>query len=119
MKCLKFLAMQGVLVTCALVGSAAWAYHSAGFEHRQPDRHIGVFMSQPTFGGSRHASALALAPQIIVVRDPSVCSQHNVAGAPGMQPAFWYYCADPQGYYPHLTECRAGWQQVAPLPPPR
>ena len=127
MKSLRILAMPGVLVACALAGSAAWAFHNGGFEHQRPDRQIGVFMSHPTFGGSRHAAAFALAPQVthqvtpqvIVVRDPSVCSQHNVAGSPGVQPAYWYYCADPQGYYPHLTQCQAGWQMVAPLPPPR
>jgi len=27
---------------------------------------------------------------------------------------FWYYCADPPGYYPSVTDCPVGWQQVAP-----
>ena len=31
---------------------------------------------------------------------------------------FWYYCQNPQGYYPYVRECPAGWQQVAPQPPP-
>lgn len=30
----------------------------------------------------------------------------------------WYYCQDPQGYYPYVRECPGGWQQVAPQPPP-
>ncbi len=29
---------------------------------------------------------------------------------------YWYYCADPEGYYPYVKECRAGWQPVAPAP---
>jgi hypothetical protein len=24
----------------------------------------------------------------------------------------WYYCADPPGYYPYVTQCNAGWQAV-------
>jgi hypothetical protein len=24
----------------------------------------------------------------------------------------WYYCADPAGYYPYVTQCNAGWQAV-------
>ena len=29
----------------------------------------------------------------------------------------WYYCDNPQGYYPYIKECPGGWQQVAPQPP--
>jgi len=31
--------------------------------------------------------------------------------------ASWYYCADPQGYYPYVEKCPGGWQTVAPRPP--
>jgi hypothetical protein len=24
----------------------------------------------------------------------------------------WYYCADPAGYYPYVTQCNTGWQTV-------
>lgn len=34
------------------------------------------------------------------------------------QPGYWYYCANPQGYYPYLTQCPGGWQRVRPQPPP-
>lgn len=30
--------------------------------------------------------------------------------------AFWYYCADPQGYYPDVKQCRVDWQAVPPRP---
>jgi len=30
--------------------------------------------------------------------------------------ASWYYCADPQGYYPYVEQCRGDWQAVAPRP---
>ena len=30
---------------------------------------------------------------------------------------YWYYCQNPQGYYPYVKECPGGWQQVAPQPP--
>jgi hypothetical protein len=36
--------------------------------------------------------------------------------APAQQ--YWYYCQNPQGYYPYVRECPGGWQQVAPQPPP-
>jgi hypothetical protein len=31
------------------------------------------------------------------------------------QPYFsqtWYYCSDPAGYYPYVTQCNTGWQAV-------
>jgi hypothetical protein len=24
----------------------------------------------------------------------------------------WYYCSDPPGYYPDVTQCNTGWQTV-------
>lgn len=32
------------------------------------------------------------------------------------QSAYWYYCADPQGYYPYVAQCPGGWQRVRPAP---
>lgn len=33
---------------------------------------------------------------------------------PQPQTNYWYYCQDPEGYYPDVNECPDGWQQVAP-----
>jgi len=30
---------------------------------------------------------------------------------------WWYYCAQPAGYYPHVQQCPAGWTRVAATPP--
>ena len=27
---------------------------------------------------------------------------------------YWYYCSDPAGYYPYVSECNTGWQAVQP-----
>jgi hypothetical protein len=27
-------------------------------------------------------------------------------------PQTWYYCADPAGYYPYVTQCNTEWQAV-------
>jgi hypothetical protein len=32
---------------------------------------------------------------------------------------YWYYCTDPQGYYPYVTDCPSGWLQVVPRGPAR
>lgn len=32
------------------------------------------------------------------------------------EPAYWYYCQDPQGYYPYVKQCAKGWMKVVPTP---
>jgi hypothetical protein len=48
-------------------------------------------------------------PQVYVPPSPPVAAQ-----PPPL--SYWYYCADPQGYYPYVRECPGGWRQVAPQP---
>jgi hypothetical protein len=37
------------------------------------------------------------------------------------QPNYWYYCQNPQGYYPYIQQCPGGWMTVVPpaAPPGR
>ncbi len=37
----------------------------------------------------------------------------------GPQQQYWYYCKDPQGYYPYVASCPGGWTKVAPTQPPQ
>ncbi len=34
------------------------------------------------------------------------------------QPDYWYFCQNPQGYYPYVKQCPNGWTRVAPAQPP-
>ena len=34
------------------------------------------------------------------------------------QSDYWYYCQNPQGYYPYVNSCPGGWMKVVPQPPP-
>ena len=29
-------------------------------------------------------------------------------------PYYWYYCPNPQGYYPYVKSCPGGWMKVVP-----
>ncbi len=29
-------------------------------------------------------------------------------------PQYWYYCQNPQGYYPYIKQCPQGWMKVVP-----
>ena len=44
--------------------------------------------------------------------------QPPVIAPPVTPPQYWYYCADPAGYYPYVAECHTNWQQVPASPPP-
>ena len=54
--------------------------------------------------------------------DPYVPSTVIVQQAPppvptaAPAPAYWYYCASAQNYYPYVTQCPVGWEQVPATP---
>lgn len=41
-----------------------------------------------------------------------------VQQAAGVAAASWYYCSNPQGYYPYVQSCQTAWQPVPATPPP-
>jgi hypothetical protein len=55
-------------------------------------------------------------PAVVTVpTEPPVYIERGEAAEPASRAsASWYYCADPQGYYPDVEQCPGGWQAVAP-----
>ena len=56
------------------------------------------------------------APPPVVVQQPS----HEIYVQPEPQseePSYWYFCPNPQGYYPYVQQCPNGWMKVVPSPP--
>ncbi len=51
------------------------------------------------------------APPVVVQQAPPVYVQQQPAP---QQPSYWYYCPNPQGYYPYVKDCSAGWMTVVP-----
>jgi len=49
--------------------------------------------------------------QTYVSQTPQVSIQ------PPSSPPVWYYCENPQGYYPYVHECPGGWRTVPASPP--
>ncbi|WP_150048664.1 MULTISPECIES: hypothetical protein [Methylomonas] len=59
-------------------------------------------------------------PVITVLQDPPVYIEREPAAAAAghtYPQGYWYYCFDPQGYYPVVQTCPGGWQAVEPTPP--
>jgi hypothetical protein len=56
------------------------------------------------------------APPVVVERQPQVYVQQNQ-----QESGYWYYCQNPEGYYPYVKSCPGGWMKVVPdtVPPGR
>ncbi len=37
---------------------------------------------------------------------------------PAETPHYWYYCANPAGYYPYVAQCTVNWKRVPATVPP-
>jgi len=107
------LAAVVLLLASAIPGQAfsghAGGFHRAafhnGFHHPGVDRPRGH-----RFIGTR-----------IFLGDPFWWGPPGVSSSPVyVQPApatYWYYCPNPQGYYPYVQQCPAGWMTVIPPGP--
>ena len=56
-------------------------------------------------------------PAPVYVQPPVVVTQAAPAPAPATPEYWWYYCAQPAGYYPYIQACPTGWTRVSPVPP--
>lgn len=62
-------------------------------------------------------------PPPVYSSPPAVLYRDEPAGYPPPVSAYakptgqwWYYCAQPAGYYPYVQQCPAGWSRVSPQP---
>jgi hypothetical protein len=49
---------------------------------------------------------------------PPVVVQQPAPTYVAPQAQSWYYCDNPQGYYPYVANCGSGWRQVPAQPQP-
>jgi len=124
-----------LLVAAALLAGlaspAALAHGRHGGGHVRG--HIGLYIGGPLWWGPRYyyppyyypsygyyyPPAYYYPPVVAAPASPPVYVERGDAQA-GADDAsnWWYYCANPQGYYPYVKHCSGGWQRVAPQPPP-
>ena len=57
------------------------------------------------------------APPVVIQQPPAYVQPEPAP--PAQAPVYWYYCPNPQGYYPYVQQCPTGWMQVVPSAPPR
>lgn len=68
----------------------------------------------PFYGG--YGGYYGYPPVVTVPAIPPVYIQQSPSVAQQYQSGYWYYCSNPEGYYPYIKECLTSWQQVEPRP---
>jgi hypothetical protein len=132
---------KSILLAALLFGAAsssvAWAHDGHGHGHgHHSGWGVGIvigtgFASAPYYGYPRYyyPPAVYYSPypstyaypypaQVVTVSPPAppvYIEQAPQAAAP-QGSNYWYYCGNPQGYYPYVKSCSMGWQRVAPQP---
>jgi len=114
--------MKYFFLALALMGAAGasnvWA------QHRHSSTHVGVVFGVPAYG-PYYAAPYPYAypyypypynypPVIAVQPTPPVYVEQGQENADTEH--YWYFCNNPQGYYPYIKQCRTNWQRVTPFP---
>lgn len=94
--------------------------HSHGHSHVYLGFNYGGFYGPGFYGYGYpfyYPPYYAYPPTVIVPTEPPVYIQKEQPEPAQPQANFWYYCENPDGYYPYVKKCPNGWQQVSPHPP--
>jgi hypothetical protein len=57
----------------------------------------------------------AAPPTVVIQQQPQ---QYIEQPAQQSEQQYWYFCPDPQGYYPYVKACPKGWMRVVPTTAP-
>lgn len=113
--------LKPALALAFLIGSVlagnAWADRGGHHGHHghHGRGHVGVFIGAPLFWGPGwYADPYYGYPYryrpVLVAPEPPVYIERDVAPAT----ALWYFCSNPQGYYPYVKQCSTSWRTVTP-----
>ena len=117
-----------ILLACAASVQAADSVEAAGFHGGWGHYHfhgggwgwgLGLFYPYYAYPYYRYYDR----PPVIIQQHPSELYVQPVPPKDSPQQQleqnYWYYCAEPKGYYPYVKECPGGWIKVVPFPPPQ
>ena len=98
--------------TSGLAGSST--HYSFGFNLGIPAYGAPAYGPGPYWGPPPYYYAAP--PVVVVPQQPQTYIQRNQ-----QESDYWYYCQNPQGYYPYVKSCPGGWMKVVPdtVPPGR
>ncbi|MDO9271167.1 MAG: hypothetical protein Q7T96_18845 [Methylobacter sp.] len=107
-----------LLMICSLYSGVNWARHgysSFGFSFGVP-LYSYPYYRDPFYRDPFYYPYYYPPTVITVPVTPPVYIQQSPPAAQQYPSGYWYYCNNPEGYYPYIKECPRGWQQVEPIP---
>ncbi len=102
--------LKGALLFGGLAVAGALGMHAGTAQARV---FVGFGFGVPFYAPYYYPPPVVYAPPPVVYAPPPVT--YTAPPAPPQQ--YWYYCANPQGYYPTVQYCNGGWQPVPASPP--
>jgi hypothetical protein len=96
----------GVQIGVPLGGYAAYSGYGQPYPYRA---------YPPVY--STYQSTTIISPPVVYVApgsNPPQIVQQNGGALPN---GWWYYCPQPEGYYPHVQSCSQPWQAIEPRRP--
>jgi len=112
----QFCSFMAAASTLLLLASPGQAYRGGGGGGAGLGALLGLGIGIGLMELSRPYDSPGYYSAPVVVQQPTVYMQQAPQAVPA-QPAYWYYCQDPQGYYPYVNQCPRGWMRVVPAPP--
>jgi len=112
---IAILVTMGVLLAIPMSGFAGSSTHySFGFNVGIPLYGPPAYGPMPYWGPPPYYYPAP--PVVVVPQQPQTYVQRNQ-----QESNYWYYCQNPQGYYPYIKSCPGGWMKVVPdtVPPGR
>ena len=100
-------------------GGHGGGHYGGGWGHRGYYNGIGLGLGYGLgyYGHSYYDHYYDYPPAVITVPvTPPVYIQQAPPVVQQYPAGYWYYCQNPQGYYPYIKQCPGGWQQVDPVP---
>jgi hypothetical protein len=122
---IAILVTMGLLFTMPMAGLAGSSTHySFGFNMGIPAYGAPAYGPGPYWGlRPDWGPPVLVAPPYAYPAPPIVVVPQQLQGyAQNQQESgYWYYCQNPQGYYPYIKSCPGGWMKVVPetVPPGR
>ncbi|HWR91636.1 MAG TPA: hypothetical protein VN300_04385 [Desulfobacterales bacterium] len=114
-----FIVLLALLLAIPWMSYAGHGYHGHG-HHGGTRVFIGgsYWFGPPPFWGPRYyyGGPVYYAPPPVIVQPSTGYIERGQEEA-----EYWYYCENPQGYYPYIRSCPGGWMKVVPdtVPPGR
>jgi hypothetical protein len=106
-------AVMAVIMACATAGQAE-RFHGGGWGWG-PALGIGLL----GLGLWEATYPHYVYPEPVIVQQPVTEVYVQPAPRRSAESGYWYYCQNPEGYYPYVRRCPNGWMKVVPSPPQR